>query len=70
MSYIINSHGKIFQSGIGGTYPVNDSDPQNDVDEAPGDDTPEPEQEPPTQDEIESRNERNPEYLDKRKNHF
>ena len=24
-----NSKGKLFQTGIGGTYPVNDNDPQN-----------------------------------------
>lgn len=27
-----NSRGQYFQSGIGGTYPVNDDDPQNAVD--------------------------------------
>jgi hypothetical protein len=27
-----NSRGQYFQHGIGGTYPVNDRDPQNDVD--------------------------------------
>jgi hypothetical protein len=28
-----NSRGQWFKSGIGGTYPINDGDPQNDVDE-------------------------------------
>lgn len=35
MAYIKNSSGKFFRSGIGGTYPANDGDPQNycDLDE-------------------------------------
>ena len=33
MSTFRNSRGQWFQSGIGGTYPINDSDPQNDVDD-------------------------------------
>lgn len=28
-----NVYGQLFQSGIGGTYPVNNGDPQCDVDE-------------------------------------
>ena len=31
MPFFTNSHGRRFQTGIGGTYPVNDGDPQNDV---------------------------------------
>ena len=30
MSITRNSKGKFFRHGIGGTYPINDGDPQND----------------------------------------
>ncbi len=33
MTIFRNSQGKYFQSGIGGTYPVNDDDPQNNVED-------------------------------------
>lgn len=35
MRYFKNSRGQVFRSGVGGTYPVNNGDPQNDDDEAP-----------------------------------
>jgi hypothetical protein len=35
MSSFTNSHGQTYRTDIGGTYPVNDSDPQNADDEAP-----------------------------------
>lgn len=58
--------------GYWGTYPKNNGDPQCacDDNEAPGDDTPTPEQEPPSQEEIDERNERNPDFLDARDNAF
>ncbi len=31
MPFFRNSKGKIFRSGIGGTYPVNDGNPENEV---------------------------------------
>jgi hypothetical protein len=33
MSSFTNSHGQTYRTDIGGTYPVNDSDPQNVDDE-------------------------------------
>jgi hypothetical protein len=35
-NYFRNSRGQVFRSGTGGTYPVNNGDPQCDDDEAPG----------------------------------
>lgn len=33
MPFFRNSKGMLFRSGIGGTYPVNDGNPENDVDD-------------------------------------
>lgn len=33
MRFFRNKNGKIFMTSIGGTYPVNDGNPENDVDE-------------------------------------
>ena len=33
MSVFRNSRGQFFQSGRGGTYPINDGNPENDVDD-------------------------------------
>ena len=32
MPFFRNSRGQLFQSSLGGVFPVNDGDPQNDVD--------------------------------------
>jgi hypothetical protein len=40
-----NSRGNMFQSGIGGTYPVNNGDPQCDVDLEEEEDAPADEEE-------------------------
>jgi hypothetical protein len=34
-NYFRSSRGQVFRSGTGGTYPVNNGDPQNADDEAP-----------------------------------